>query len=335
MNHHIRKIWNVPEHEHTPVEVFQNRKLYRREFLQRMGTGLGIAGFAGLLASCEQATKEEIEQAGATTPLPQASGSIYPAQRNPAFKYGRPETDPIEAEKFTNFYEFTGPTSKQAWKYVEHFQTAPWSVTVEGECAKPRTFDLDDLYKELKFEERAYRHRCVETWAMCVPWTGFPLASLLKLVEPKASAKFVAFETFNKPQQAPYMESSGPGTWPWPYTEGLTMPEAMNDLAFIATGLYGAPLLKQNGAPIRLVVPWKYGFKSGKSIVKIRLTKDQPATFWNTVNPEEYGFVANVEPDVPHPRWSQRTEWMLGTEKRYDTKPFNGYGEYVASLYTG
>lgn len=335
MNHLIRKIWNVPEQEHTPESVFQNRKAHRRDFLKLMGYGLGIAGFTELLSGCEQATKEEIEQAGAVEPLPEALKSVYPAKRDPAFEYGRPETVQIEAEQFTNFYEFTGPTSKQAWKYVEKFETTPWSISIEGECAKPRTFDLDDLYKEMQFEERAYRHRCVETWAMCVPWTGFPLASLLKLVEPKPTAKFVSFETFDKPKQAPYMESSGPGTWPWPYTEGLTIEEAMNELAFIATGLYGAPLLKQNGAPIRLVVPWKYGFKSGKSIVKIKLTAEQPATFWNTVNPGEYGFVANVDPDVPHPRWSQRTEWMLGTEKRYDTKIYNGYGEYVGGLYTG
>ncbi len=335
MNHKLRKLWNVPEHTHTSETVYLNRRAHRREFLKLMGYGLGIAGFADLLSGCEQATKEEIEQAGAVEPLPEAQQSVYPAKRNDAFNYGRPETVEIEAEEFTNFYEFTGPTSKEAWKYVEKFKTTPWSVTIEGECAKPRTFDLDDLSREMQFEERAYRHRCVETWAMCVPWTGFPLASLLQLVEPKPSAKYVAFETFNKPKEAPYMEKSGTGTWPWPYTEGLTIDEAMNELAFIATGLYGKPLLKQNGAPIRLVVPWKYGFKSGKSIVKIKLMADQPATFWNSVNPSEYGFVANVNPDKPHPRWSQRTEWMLGTEKRYDTQIYNGYEEYVGGLYTG
>ncbi|WP_298866126.1 protein-methionine-sulfoxide reductase catalytic subunit MsrP [uncultured Gimesia sp.] len=333
MNHKIRKLWNVPEQEHTPFEVFQNRKAHRREFLKFMGYGLGIAGFADLLSGCKQATQEEIEKAGAVEPLPEESRSVYPAPRNKSFEYGRPETVEKEAVEFTNFYEFTGPTSKESWKYVEDFKTTPWSVTIEGECEKPRTFDLDDLYKEMKFEERAYRHRCVETWAMCVPWTGFPLSSLLKLVEPKATAKYVSFETFNKPNEAPYMKSSGPSTWPWPYTEALTIEESMNDLAFIATGLYGNPLLKQSGAPIRLVVPWKYGFKSGKSIVKIKLTTEQPATFWNTVNPNEYGFVANVNPKVPHPRWSQRTEWMLGTEKRYDTQPYNGYEEFVGKLY--
>lgn len=333
MDNQIRKIWNVSENEHTPYEVFQNRKAHRREFLKMMGYGFGIAGFADLLSGCQQATEEEIEKAGAVAPLPEAFQSIYPAHHDPAFKYGRPETKPKEAEEFTNFYEFTGPTSKEAWKYVEKFKTTPWSVSVEGECEKPRTFDMDDFYKEMKFEERAYRHRCVETWAMCVPWTGFALSHLLKLVEPKPTAKFVAFETFNKPNEAPYMKSSGTSTWPWPYTEGLSMAEAMNELTFIATGLYGKPLLKQNGAPIRLVVPWKYGFKSGKSIVKIKLTSEQPVTFWNSINPEEYGFVANVNPDVPHPRWSQRTEWMLGTEKRYETKLYNGYGDYVSGLY--
>jgi sulfoxide reductase catalytic subunit YedY len=197
---------------------------------------------------------------------------------------------------------------------------------------------MDDVYKRFSLEERDYRHRCVETWAMCVPWTGFPLADLLKLVEPKKSAKYVAFETFERPKEAPYQAQSS--QYPWPYQEGLTIGEAMNELTLLATGLYGEPMPKQNGAPIRLVVPWKYGFKGTKSIVKIRLTDKKPPTFWTTVNAAEYAFEANVEPDVPHPRWSQKTEWMLGSKlspfdegDRYDSVIYNGYGDYVAKLY--
>jgi sulfoxide reductase catalytic subunit YedY len=202
---------------------------------------------------------------------------------------------------------------------------------VDGLCAKPTKFDLDDLYRRMPLEERQYRHRCVETWSMCVPWTGFPLRELLKAVEPKPEARFVAFETFDRPEVAPHRASSV--GYPWPYTEGLTMAEATNELVLLATGMYGHPLLKQNGAPIRLVVPWKYGYKSIKSIVRIRLTDTQPATFWNTIQPAEYDFQANVNPDVPHPRWSQRSERMLGTGAMFDTVLYNGYGEFVGDLY--
>ncbi|RPI89488.1 MAG: protein-methionine-sulfoxide reductase catalytic subunit MsrP, partial [Planctomycetaceae bacterium] len=205
-------------------------------------------------------------------------------------------------------------------------------VEVTGLCAKPRTFDLDDLLREMKYEERHYRHRCVETWAMCVPWTGFPLAELLRRVEPMSRAKFVGFETFNDPRVATNMaQMEG---YPWPYTEGLTIAEAMNPLSFIATGMYGHTLLKQHGAPLRLVVPWKYGFKSIKSIVRIVLADQPPATFWNTINPLEYDFEANVNPKVPHPRWSQQTEWMLGTREQHPTVIYNGYGDWVAKLYS-
>ena len=192
------------------------------------------------------------------------------------------------------------------------------------------TFDLDDLHGKFEFEERAYRHRCVETWAMCVPWTGFPLHALLKMVEPEPAAKFVQFETFNRPTEAPNMADT---SFPWPYTEGMTIAEAMNELAFVATGIYAEPLPKQHGAPVRLVLPWKYGFKSIKSIVRITLTGKRPETFWNTLIPREYGFEANVDPDVPHPRWSQSTEKMLGTGKSFPTLKYNGYGDHVAKLY--
>jgi sulfoxide reductase catalytic subunit YedY len=207
-----------------------------------------------------------------------------------------------------------------------------WTVRIEGECTKPQTFDRDTIYKKLKpkFEERAYRLRCVETWAMCIPWTGFPLSDLLKLVEPLPSAKFVAFETFGYRSDAPNMTDD---SYPWPYHESLSIEEAMNELAFVATGVYGEPLPKQHGTPLRLVIPWMYGFKSIKSLIKITLTDSQPGSFWNTTWPEAYGLTPVVDPEKRHPSWSQRTEWMLGTGERFPTELYNGYGEYVAGLY--
>jgi len=324
-----RKPWDLHQSKHTPVDVYKNRKLHRREFLKMMGiAGTGAVSLSQL-TGCEKATDEEIEQAGAVEPLPEKQKSIYPAEKNAAFEYDRPETAKRDAAEYTNFYEFS--TSKQTWRFVDKFNPSPWTIEVGGLCAKPKTFDMDDIYKTFSLEERAYRHRCVETWAMAVPWTGFPLKELLKLVEPNSKAKFVALETFNKPEEAPGIQSDP--HHPWPYTEGLTIEEATNDLALLATGIYGEPMPKQHGAPIRLVLPWKYGFKSVKSIVKITLTDKRPETFWNIINPREYGFEANVEPEVPHPRWSQKTEWMLGTRERFDTQKYNGYGEYVGNLY--
>ena len=324
-----RKLWDLPQSAHTPRSVYENRGLHRREFLAAMGAGAGLAGISG----CSRATDEEIAKAGAVEQPPVAvAGGVYPAHRNLEFEYGRPETIKRYAAEYTNFYEFT--SSKESWKYVAGFQPRPWTLSVGGMCAKPLQIDLDDLYARFEFEERAYRHRCVETWAMCVPWTGFPVRDLLKLVEPEAKAKFVTFESFSRPDQAPGMRSD-PSS-PWPYAEGLTIAEATNDLALLVTGIYGEPLPKQHGAPIRLIVPWKYGFKSIKSIERITLTDKQPPTFWNTLVPHEYGFEANVDPNVAHPRWSQRSEWMLGAkQERHETVVYNGYGEYVAGMYGG
>lgn len=323
-----RQIWDIAESQHTPKSVYRDRRQHRREFLQSMGIAAIGAGLSSSLIGCGRPTEEELKAAGAVEPLPQEQKQLYPAQRNDAFEYGRPETIPRDAAEYANFYEFT--STKAVYRYVDKFEPTPWKFEIDGLCAKPRAFDLDNVYAEFDLEERAYRHRCVETWAMCVPWTGFRLADLLKTVEPHPSAKYVEFKTFNRPEQASQMMDS---TYPWPYSEGLTIDEAMNELAFIATGIYGEPLPKQHGAPIRLVVPWKYGFKSIKSIVRITLTDKQPPTFWNTLIPHEYAFEANVEPEVPHPRWSQATEWMLGSRDRYDTMKYNGYGDYVAQLY--
>jgi sulfoxide reductase catalytic subunit YedY len=333
MKHFVRRPWDLPQKLHTPEDVYRDRKLHRRRFLKAMG----ITGVAAALGGCsEEATDEEIEKAGKADPLPKELANVYPAKRNKEFSYGRKETTKRDALEYTNFYEFS--PSKDSWKHVGDFKPSPWKLEVTGLCAKPRTFDMDDIYKLFTLEERAYRHRCVETWAMCVPWTGFQLSELLKLVEPKKSAKYVAFETFERPKEAPYQAQSS--QYPWPYQEGLTIDEAMNELTLLATGLYGEPMPKQNGAPIRLVVPWKYGFKGAKSIVTIRLIDKLPPTFWTTVNAAEYAFEANVEPDVPHPRWSQKTEWMLGSKlstfdegDRYKSVIYNGYGDYVGKLY--
>jgi methionine sulfoxide reductase catalytic subunit len=332
MQYIIRKIWDLPQRRITDPAIYQRRGWHRREFLRSLGlggVGLSLLGTAG--CGMPQATSEEIEAAGAPNLPPPAVDSVYPAPRNPEFDYGRDETDRLEAAQFTNFYEFTGPTTKAAYRYVGDFQPSPWTVEVDGLCDQPTAFDLDDLFREFTFEERAYRFRCVETWAMCVPWTGFPLANLIARVGPKSSATHVQFQTFNRPDEARFMGIDT--SYPWPYTEGLTLAEATNPLAFLATGIYGEPLPKQHGSPVRLVLPWKYGFKSIKSIVRITLTDKPPATFWNTVAPREYDFQANVNPNVPHPRWSQQTEWMLGTKERFQTVIYNGYGEYVGGLY--
>jgi len=322
MNYFVRRPWDIAQSKHTDENLYFDRES-RRAFLKAMGlTGLGMSS---MMLGCQKTSIEEIDAAGKVA----SNEDQYPARRNDAFEYGRDETERRAAAEFTNFYEFT--TRKTVYRHVDKFEPTPWSFRVDGLCSAPREFDLDDVYKTFDLEERAYRHRCVETWAMCVPWTGFPLSELLKLVEPKPEAKYVRMETFFLPEQAPQQQYE---SFPWAYTEGLTIEEAMNPLSFIATGIYGAPLPKQHGAPVRLVLPWKYGFKSIKSIVKIELTSEQPATFWNTQNAREYAFEANVDPEVPHPRWSQASESMLGSGERFPTVKYNGYGDYVGKLYS-
>jgi len=229
---------------------------------------------------------------------------------------------------YTNYYEFT--TSKEGvTRLARDFKTSPWAVEVGGLVHKPKTFDLDDL-QAFAQEERIYRLRCVEAWSMVIPWVGFPLSKWLKEVEPMSKAKYVRFETLYDPDQMPGQKRGG---YTWPYVEGLRMDEAMHDLTMLATGLYGKSLLPQNGAPVRLVVPWKYGFKSIKSIVRIDLVEEMPTSLWMATAPHEYGFYANVNPDVPHPRWSQATERRIGETGRRETLLFNGYAEEVAHLY--
>jgi sulfoxide reductase catalytic subunit YedY len=282
---------------------------------------------AGLwIAGCGRAGSTAAPAIG---PPPKDVTGRYPADRNGTYALDRPLTDESVAGRYNNFYEFTSD-KESVIGLSRDFRMRPWSLEVTGLVARPAVYDVDDLVRKMPLDERLYRHRCVEAWAMAVPWTGFPLSALIRKSEPLPDARYVRFVTFSKPEQ-PGMKRMK--YVPWPYHEGLTLPEAMNDLTILATGIYGHPLPPQHGGPIRLVVPWKYGFKSIKSIVRIELTSTQPATLWNTLEPREYDFVANVNPAIPHPRWSQKTERMLGTEKKRPTIIYNGYGRYVGDLY--
>ncbi len=315
MNIIHRPEWIIPEREATPEDVFFNR----RRFMKGVGAvGLGlVAGGPGLV------TRAFAQDS------PDPTLNLYPAMRDPDFTLNRAITPESVTSVYNNFYEFG--SQKTISGAAQALKIRPWSITIDGMVDNPQTIDFDDLVRKIPLQERLYRHRCVEAWAMAVPWTGFPLADLVKYAGPQSGAKYVRFETFEDSDVA----SGQRQFWyPWPYVEGVTMDEAMNELAFIATGIYGKPLLKQYGAPIRLVLPWKYGFKSIKSIVKISLTDQRPVGFWESIGPNEYGFWANVNPEVPHPRWSQATERLLGTDERVPTQLFNGYGEQVASLYT-
>ena len=251
------------------------------------------------------------------------------AKKNDNYTVTRPQTEEIVAATYNNFYEFTSSKST-VWKRVERFKTRPWEIEISGHVENPMTIDVDDLIKQMPLEERIYRFRCVETWAMVVPWVGFPMKALLDKVQPKSSAKYVEMVTFMDPDVA-FQQNDA--RLPWPYVEGLTLAEAMNELTLMVVGIYGHILPPQHGAPIRLIVPWKYGFKSIKSIVSIELTDKKPRNFWNLILPREYGFEANVNPKVSHPRWSQASEWMIGSMDRHPTMIYNGYGESVAHLY--
>jgi methionine sulfoxide reductase catalytic subunit len=266
----------------------------------------------------------------ATTPaLPSFPGPMS-APVNPRFVPGRAITPAKDVYTYNNYYEFG--SEKDIWEAAQALPLKPWSIRIDGLVAKKQTIGLEDLLKRVTLEERLYRHRCVEAWALTIPWTGFPLRALLAIAEPLASAKYVVFHTIEDRRAMPGLRE----VWyPWPYTEGLTIAEAANDVAFIATGLYGKPLTPQNGGPIRLVVPWKYGFKSAKAIVQVTFSEKRPVTFWEAVDGSEYGFWANVNPAVPHPRWSQARERLIGFDEVVPTQIYNGYGEWVASLYTG
>ncbi len=295
-----------------------NEQLYidRRKFITTVagaGAGLGLAATAGPLLACSGDTRA-------------AGGAIEEAGRQ------EDELTPFEdVTSYNNFYEF-GTGKDDPAKNAHTLRTRPWTVTVEGECNKPGVYDIDDILKRFPAEERIYRLRCVEAWSMVIPWMGFPLADLIKSLEPTSQAKFVEFRTLLDPEQMPGQRRR---VLEWPYVEGLRMDEAMHPLAIFSVGLYGKVLPNQNGAPIRLVVPWKYGFKSIKSVVSLRFTRDMPLNSWAKSIPNEYGFYANVNPEVDHPRWSQARERRIGELRKRPTLMFNGYAEQVASLYSG
>ena len=240
-----------------------------------------------------------------------------------------PYTSEKLATTYTNFYEFG--SSKNIWRRASKLNVDNWSIKIDGLVKKKKTLDIDNLKKLIGLEERIYRFRCVEGWAMVVPWLGFPVNKILEIVDPDKDANYVRFETFYDPKIAPGQKQSW---YPWPYVEGISLEEAKNDLAFFATGMYGKDIPNQNGAPLRLVLPWKYGFKSIKSIVKITFTKEKPIGLWEKLAPKEYGFWANVNPNVPHPRWSQSKEQLLGTNEFQKTQIFNGYEQNVSYLYS-
>jgi len=317
----LPKSWNMAENEATPESVYMDR----RSFIK--GTSLVTLATAASFYGC---TVNSTPHPNKPIELTANEKESYPAKRNKKYKLNRQMTEERIAASFNNFFEFSEIKSDP--KYLaQRMETSPWEVEVSGLVNKPRTFNPDDFYQLMPVEERLYRFRCVEAWAMAVPWTGFPLKALIDLVEPKLSATHIAMTTFYKP----FTAQGQLAFWrPWPYTEALTLEEAANELAFMALGIYGRPLPKQHGAPVRLVIPWKYGFKSIKSIVKIEVIDYRPPTFWNTVLPLEYSFEANVDPAISHPRWPQAREKMIGTNAVRATRLYNGYGKYVAHLYT-
>lgn len=310
----------IPSSEITPEHIYLNR----RRFMQMAGA----AAAGTLLAACVPATggsSAESEQAAAAA----VEEGLISAT---ADELGDPVNTFKQITNYNNFYEFSENKEAVARLSID-FPTSPWNVEVGGLVNKPRTFGMEDIRKMFPTEERIYRLRCVEGWSMVIPWIGFPLAKLLEAVEPTGSAAYVGFTTVMDTENM--LGQKFPGFYPWPYTEGLRLDEAMHDLTILVTGMYGKDLLPQNGAPLRLAVPWKYGFKSIKSIVRIDLLDQMPKTFWSTIAPHEYGFYANVNPTVPHPRWSQASERRIGETGRRPTLMFNGYAEQVAGLYEG
>jgi sulfoxide reductase catalytic subunit YedY len=312
-----------PSSEITPERLFWRR----REFIRNAGLIAGTALATGvpllwLVGKSPPPDAPEEPPLGDLAAAPAAEGQ---------FDVDEPQTSYKDATTYNNFYEF-GIDKDDPAQNARTLQTRPWTISVEGEVAKPQTIDIDDLLKWFPLEQRVYRMRCVEAWSMVIPWLGFPLAPLIKRLEPTGNAKYVEFVTKLDPIQMPGQRIP---ILKWPYVEGLRLDEALHPLTLMAVGLYGRMLPNQNGAPLRLVVPWKYGFKGIKSIVKIRFTAEQPRTTWALAAPDEYGFYANVNPEVDHPRWSQKTERRIGEFQRRPTLPFNGYAEQVAGMYAG
>ena len=338
---HIRthNPWDPDRGLVTPEPAY----LTRRRFLETSAAALGgavlwSAGFgssAGAQATPRRGEARFYEpdadpvRAGKVA-WSEAFENLHPGKRHPAFTLDREMTRESIAATYNNFYEFTNVKDK-VWTLVDKFEARPWTMEIAGLVEKPKIVDVEYLAKIMGVEERLYRHRCVERWAMAVPWNGIPMKKLVEYAKPLGSARFVRMVAFHRPDQAPGFRTQS--WYPWPYFEALRLDEATNEVAFLATGIYGHPLIKQHGAPIRLVTPWKYGYKSIKSIVRFEFTEKQPKTFWNEVAPAEYGFISNVDPATPHPRWSQAQERMIGTDVMLPTQPYNGYGAWVAKLY--
>jgi len=303
--------WHLPDALATPEALVFNRR--------SLLAGAAATALAPALARAQR-----------TADAPDPTADLYPARRNDKYTLDRPITDERINGHYNNFYEFG--MDKEVADRAQALLTRPWTIKIDGMVEQPIEIGIDDLIRKVGLEERTYRHRCVEAWSMAIAWTGFPFAKLLDLARPLGSAKYVRMESFLDRKMATGQRM----TWyPWPYVEGLTMAEATNELAFLVTGAYGHPLAKQHGAPLRLAVPWKYGFKSVKSIVRFSFVEKRPVGLWEELQSSEYGFWANVNPAVPHPRWSQATEEVIGTGERRPTLIFNGYGEYVAYLYKG
>jgi sulfoxide reductase catalytic subunit YedY len=308
-----RHSWQLPDSAVTP----ESQHLGRRQFLKTFGLGFAASAVLPTLAR------------SANFGFPDSLDKTYALD-------GVKVTSYDDITGYNNFYEWGLDKGDPKVNANRGWKTEPWTIQIGGLCGKPGTYEVNELVKTIGgIEQRNYRHRCVEAWSMVIPWDGFPLAKLVALAEPKAEAKFLKFTSFLDPKNCPGQQSED---FPWPYTEGLTLPEATNELALLATGIYGKPLQNQNGAPIRLVAPWKYGFKGAKSLARIDFVADQPKTLWNEMAPFEYGFYANVNPEVDHPRWSQKTERVIGAGffgGRQPTLKFNGYEKEVAGLYSG
>jgi sulfoxide reductase catalytic subunit YedY len=323
-----KRSWEIPESKATPEAVWQDR----RRIVKALGMGTAVVGLdigtahAGLLDGLFS-SETKGEQDAIIVPDVPWKGQ-FPAKRNEAYKLDRSLTPEALNATFNNFYEFG--SHKTIWPEAQELKVSPWQITIDGMVSKKKTIDIDDLIRRMPLEERLYRHRCVEAWSMTIPWTGFPMSELVKFAEPTSGARYLRMETFLDPATAPSQKQN----WnPWPYIEGLTLAEANNELAFMVVGTYGHTSLKQHGAPLRLAVPWKYGFKSTKSIVRFTFTDEQPVSFWHALQGNEYGFWANVNPKVPHPRWSQAEEKIIQTGKKVPTQLYNGYAEQVAYLY--
>lgn len=313
-----------PSSEITPERLYADRRRFLRDAALFTATAAGAGG--GLLWLTGGLHRPRGKVPGAVS----SAAAAPPAARG-EYDTTEPKTPLADVTGYNNFYEF-GSSKDDPARFAGSLRTRPWTVAVEGEVLRPRTWDIDAMLAAFPMQERVYRMRCVEAWSMVIPWMGFPLGDLIRVAQPTSNAKYVAFTTRLDPAQMPGQRRA---ILDWPYVEGLRLDEALHPLTILAAGLYGRVLPNQNGAPLRLVVPWKYGFKGIKSIVRIALVRERPATTWNIAAPDEYGFLANVNPAVDHPRWSQATERRIGELSRRPTLPFNGYAEQVAGLYAG